>query len=401
MKLTELQTPCYIVHKDILQEGIDLLHDALDTYWGNYICGYSFKTGSLPWALRFLEENGFYAEVVSEDEYRLAKHLGFDRVIYNGPVKGKESFFDALWRGAIINIDSKRELRWLKEYREANEGEEASYMIGLRVNFDLESDVPETSAGAEGSRFGFSYENGEFAEALAELDSMQVPLSGIHLHVGSRTRSVAIYEGIARMACRIIKEHALELKYVDIGGGYFGGMDDRPKYPDYMKAVAAILSDAFDPHDTTLIVEPGTSIITPPIDYMTSVVDVKDTYVKRIVTLDGSRIDVDPLHTKSSYFHEIVYGDGESVRKRKTVPEQVLCGMTCMENDRLTVLSDQPALMEGDRILMHKVGGYTMCLTPLFIRYFPTVYLEENGEHTVIREAWGPDEYCAKSSIIG
>ncbi|MCR4704614.1 MAG: pyridoxal-dependent decarboxylase, partial [Lachnospiraceae bacterium] len=369
--------------------------------WSNYICGYSFKTGSLPWALRFLEENGFYAEVVSEDEYRLAKHLGFDRVIYNGPVKGKESFFDALWRGAIINIDSKRELRWLKEYREANEGEEAKYKIGLRVNFDLESEVPETSAGTDGSRFGFSYENGEFAEALAELDDMQVPISGIHLHVGSKTRSIAIYEGIARMACKVKTEHVLELKYVDIGGGYFGGMDNRPKYPDYIKAVAAILSESFDPHDTTLIVEPGTSLITPPIDYMISVVDVKDTYAKRIVTVDGSRIDVDPLHTKSSYFHEIVYGESESARKRESVPEQVLCGMTCMENDRMMVLQDQPELTEGDRILMHKVGGYTMCLTPLFIRYFPTVYLEENGEHTVIREAWGPDEYCAKSSIIG
>lgn len=398
MKHDDIVTPCYIVKKEVLQEGIDLLHDALDTYWSNYICGYSFKTGSLPWAVRYMKENGFYAEVVSENEYQLAKHLGFDKVIYNGPVKGKDTFMDALWRGSIINIDSAREIDWLKEYVEANPDEEPRYKIGLRVNFDLESEVPETSAGAEGSRFGFSYEKGEFEHAMDRLIDIGVRLSGIHLHVGSKTRSIAIYEGIARMACKIKDEYQLELQYVDIGGGYFGGMDNRPKYPDYMKAVAAVLSESYDPYETTLIVEPGTSLITPPVDYVTSVVDVKDTYANHLVTVDGSRIDVDPLWSKSSYFYDVEYDAcAPSEGERETLDSQVICGMTCIENDRLMKLSNQPRLMEGDRLVFHKVGGYTMCLTPLFIRYFPTVYLEEDGELSVIRDAWGPEEYCAKS----
>ena len=39
----------------------------------------------------------------------------FSNIIYNGPVKGKRTFFHALENGAIINLDAKRELDWLEE----------------------------------------------------------------------------------------------------------------------------------------------------------------------------------------------------------------------------------------------------------------------------------------------
>ena len=58
---------------------------------------------------------GLWAEVVSSDEYNLAKSLGYlpERIIFNGPVKGKEEFIDAVENNAIVNIDSHRELEWL------------------------------------------------------------------------------------------------------------------------------------------------------------------------------------------------------------------------------------------------------------------------------------------------
>ena len=37
------------------------------------------------------------------------------------------------------------------------------------------------------------------------------------------------------------------------------------------------------------------------------------------------------------------------------------------------------ALTVGDLITYHKVGAYTMCLTPLFIKYFTDVYVRDNG----------------------
>ena len=394
MKYQQLETPCYIIHKDELEQGITLLKTALEENWKNSIVGYSFKTNALPWALSQMKAAGFYAEVVSEDEYELAEYMGFEHFIYNGPVKGKDSFLRALKRGAIVNLDAKRELDWLEESGLKD------VKVGLRVNFDLEKMCPgETTPGADGGRFGFSYETGALKEAMNRLERMGVKLSGLHLHVSSRTRSITIYRALAKMACDIKKEYHLKLDYVDIGGGYFGGMDNRPKFPDYMKAIREELLEAYTPEETMLIVEPGTSLITPPIEYLTTVVDCKDTHAGRFVITDGSRSDVDPLHGKTSYFHKLLYAADEEEQgaEREVFEKQVICGYTCMENDRLFTVKEKVGLLPGDQISYQKVGGYTMCLTPLFIRYFPAVYVEEQGEYTCVREHWRAEDYVRKS----
>ena len=399
----EIQTPCYIIHREELNRGIEELKQALAQYWPRAVVGYSFKTNALPWAMLQMKQAGFYAEVVSEDEYDLAAKLGFAHVIYNGPVKGKRSFDDALQRGYIVNLDAKRELDWLEEYAGTD------IAVGLRVNFDVESECPgETSGGQEGSRFGFSYETGEFAEALDRLRQMNIRLAGLHMHCGSKTRSINIYRALARKACELKKEFDLKPDYIDLGGGYFGGMPNKPKFTDYVQAIREELLSAYSPEDTTLIMEPGTSIITPPIEYVVSVVDVKKTYAGQFVVTDGSRIDVDPLHRKSSYFYEVQQSPAASSVQEQTVPQgqerkiiakQTVCGFTCMEDDRLFDMKDQPELRVGDRIAFKKSGGYTMCLTPLFIRYFPRVYVEEAGTYRIVRDAWGPDEYMRGSHL--
>jgi len=201
------------------------------------------------------------------------------------------------------------------------------------------------------------------------------------------------------MACRLKKEYELQLEYVDIGGGYFGGLSNKPQYADYLKAVSEILKQEFDPQHTTLIVEPGTSLICPPIEYVTSVTDVKNTNRNHFVITDGSRIHVDPLMGKKSYFYHIEYEDSEE--KRIQQKKQVISGFTCMENDRLFELTDGPELQTGDRIVYEKVGAYTLCLAPLFIGYYPPVYLEERGKVSCIRHKWGVKEYVSQSVVKG
>ena len=211
-----MKTPYFLIHQSILEEGLDKLYTALENYWPNSVIGYSFKTNSLPWVLSFMKEHGCYAEVVSENEYELAEYIGFEHIIYNGPVKGKDSFLRACEAGHIINLDALREIEWLKEAAYAGK----TINVGLRVNFDLESMCPgEASGGEEGGRFGFNYENGSFLRAVEELKEIRgVRLSGIHLHCSSKTRSLNIYRAIAETACKICKEYGLDLDYVDVGG---------------------------------------------------------------------------------------------------------------------------------------------------------------------------------------
>jgi len=394
----DIKTPYFMIEEKELQNNITDLKNALNQYWDNYKIGYSFKTNSLPWLLNYFKKYGFYAEVVSDDEYQLAYELGYEnhKIIYNGPQKSRETFINALRNKCIVNIDSQRELYWLKELENTN-GEK--FEVGIRVNFELEKYCPNESAmGNEGGRFGFCYENGELKRAIDYIGTLShVSLTGLHLHCSTKTRSLNVYKAISNIACEIKKNYELKLKYIDIGGGFYGGLENKPKFKDYMEVISRELSKEFDKDNIILIVEPGTSLVSSPFSFVTSVIDVKQTTVANFVVTDGSRINIDPLMNKSMYFYKVKYKDNS---QRKILKTQVISGFTCMENDRIFKMENHSQLLIGDKIIYEKVGAYTISLSPLFINYFPDVYVKNDEEIYKVREKWTAKEFLMKSNVM-
>ena len=412
----KIPTPYFLLDEPILQRYFDMLTGALKENWPNYRIGYSFKTNSLPWLVNFYKKQGAYAEVVSKDEYGLAKYLGFQdsEIVYNGPYKDEQSFRDVVLAGGYVNVDSKWELEWLTklseelaegklftsfsdnseantEGRTETNGKVSEIHVGIRVNFNLEQMCPgETTMGETSGRFGFSYENGEFAKALSYVRALpHVKVTGLHLHSSSKSRSVQIFRSIAQMACRLKKEFDLTLSYVDIGGGYCGGMEGRPEYPDYFPAIAEELHKEFDPEQTQLVVEPGISLISKGSFFVTSVIDVRDIRDTRYLITDGSRFNIDATMIKSSYlYHTKLQNPSAPVMER-----QEITGYTCMECDRLFTMENLPELQTGDQIIYENVGGYTISLNPLFIQYFPAVYVRNGEQMMEVRKKWTAKEY--------
>ena len=73
-----------------------------------------------------------------------------------------------------------------------------------------------------------------------------------------------------------------------------------------------------------------------------------------------------------------------------------------MEYDRLFEIQDGPQLQRGDRIIYDTAGGYTMCLNPLFIHYFPPVYVtRRDGSLFTARTQWDVEEFIQKNYIEG
>ncbi len=383
------ETPYFEIDKTMLERGLNLMKAALEKNWNHYLIGYSYKTNALPWVISFFRDKGCCAEVVSESEYRLGQLIGVEKsgFIYNGPIKTKASFQQALIDGCIVNIDSQQEIEWLKELRDYKG------RIGLRVNYDIERDCPgQSQCGSEGGRFGFCYENGELEKALCAVQESGHRIDGLHLHVSSKTRSVDIYRSICRVSCEIARRFNLELSFIDIGGGFFGGLPGKPSFDEYFKACAEILGGTFTPEKTALIVEPGMALIGPPIRYVSSVIDIKDTQYGRFVVTDGSRTGIDPLMKKRSYYWNRI-----GVSDRRIMDKQVICGYTCMEADRLFTAVDTEEFLIGDKIVYDKVGAYTMCLSPLFIQYFPAVYVKDGNEITLVRHPWTAEMYIQGS----
>ena len=389
--MKDQQTPYFLINKKALDNGLDKLNTALNNSWGSYVIGYSYKTNALPWVINYFNEHGCYAEVVSDDEYYLADSIGVKKNhrIYNGIAKSKETFLEAIRYHAIVNIDSEYEIDWLDELSVDNQQNEA-YEVGIRVNFDLEQYCPgQTQCGEDGERFGFCYENGDLKRAIDKIESKGISIAGLHLHKSSKTRMPDIYRAIAEIAVKISQELQLKLSYVDIGGGFFGGLNTKPQFAEYFDMISSILTQHFDPQKTTLIVEPGMALIGAPVDYVTSVVDVKKTIKNTFVITDGSRTQIDPLMTKSAYFYDIERKSEERV----LLGRQIVSGFTCMEHDRLFEVKDDLEIMAGDQIIYHKVGAYTMCLSPLFIKWFPCVYVDDGPNIVKVRDKWTNSEY--------
>lgn len=386
-----LETPYFLIDERELDSNLNQLEEALRKHWDHSIIGYSFKTNGLPWLLNYFKERGIYAEVVSDDEYELAKKLGYEKekIIYNGVAKSKETFIEAIRNGCIVNVDSQRELDWLRELDQSS-GE--IFEVGIRVNFDLERACPnETVMGTEGGRFGFCYENGDLKKAIDTVNALKtISLTGLHLHCSTKTRSLNIYRAISKMACEITQKYSLKLKYVDVGGGFFGGLKDKPQFDEYIEVISSELSKVFKKTETVLIVEPGTSLVSSPFRFVTSVVDVKKTTINHFVTTDGSHININPLKNKGIKFFRVEYRDDAD---RQIIDKQVISGFTCMEDDRIMVLEDAPQVLVGEQVIYEKVGAYSMSLSPLFIKFFPAVYVEKDGVIVEARERWTADHY--------
>lgn len=382
-KLLELETPAYILRRDVLKNSMKSLQKALRTRFTKSIIGYSLKTNSMPFVLKEIKKLGGFAEVVSHDEYELARLCGFDinEIVYNGPLKSKKTFLEAIEGGAIVNIESKREIEWLSFLPSGK-----LFHVGIRVNIDLGAIAPDDAKENEDySRFGFSEENGELTEALSKIATLKnVSVKGLHAHRTTASRATTTYKNIALYVGKLAEKHQLELSYIDIGGGFYGIMKDKPTFEEYSREIADGLSRFFDLQQLTVVVEPGNAIVASAFDFLSSVIDVKKVRDFYVVTTNGSRNDLDPFYKKSSYFKDILAANSDAAN----VEKQIVAGGTCLEYDKIFEIENEKLLSADDLILYRSVGAYTMTMSPLFIRFFPNVYLEDAGSYSLVRKRW-------------
>ncbi len=377
-------TPAFVFDVPKLDKFVTRFQQALATHWPNSILSYSFKTNSLPWLLSYMRQRQVWAEVVSDTEYELALALGYtpDRIVFNGPIKGRDRLWASLCQGSVVNLDAKREVAWTVEL--ASSMPERQLAVGLRVNWDLNSRCPdESTSGSEDSRFGFNPENGELGRAIAELTAAGVRIAGLHMHRNSLSQSLCVYKAASEVAAAIITQHGLELDWVDVGGGFFGHEDGHPSFADYVTIIRETLEPVVDIEKTKLIVEPGASLVAVPLEFHASVLDVRDINSKTYVVTNASRTNIDPLFRRKRPFQHRLDTAATTTRA-----EQIIGGFTCMEDDRLMRITDAPALEVGDRIVFYKVGGYTMCYQAhLFIQFPPAVYARTEDGLTLIRSS--------------
>ena len=141
-----------------------------------------------------------------------------------------------------------------------------------------------------------------------------------------------------------------------------------------MQEYAKVISENLDIKPLPkLILEPGSAMCSTVVDYLTSVVSVKDMRKSLLVLLDGSSLHINPFQ----YEREGQYVLDDKSMENEIVDEQILCGATCLEKDRFVSVKNFRALKKGEIVRFINVGGYTMSFLSDFILAKPGVYVED------------------------
>lgn len=382
--IDNLKTPCYIINEEEYIKNIQELKKEFNNKWNNnVILGYSFKTNHFPYLINKAKELGLWAEVVSYEEYLHAQKLGFksNEIIYNGP-QFKSNLIQAVTSGSVINIDNNEELQKIIKNKKLILKND--YTLGIRVNFDLEALCPgETTVGKEVGRFGFCLENGEFSKAINLCKNNGITIKGIHLHTSTSSRSLNIYKNICNTAAKIISENNLsDIEYIDIGGGLFGGnfFKGKPSVAEYADTICTELKKNNISNSIKLILEPGAVILATAIDYLVSVVNIRNIRDKRVITVDGTSLHINPFMNKHETPFTMINGGNASSH------EQIVGGSTCMELDRFYPRGLCTAINNNTKLLFHCAGAYTMIHNSYFINTPPCVYIHTHDEYSLCRD---------------
>ena len=352
---------------------------------------WSYKTNYLDAICRIFHEEGWWAEVVSEHEYEMARRLGVPgaQILFNGPYKPEAALRRAIAEGARIHLDHYDELYLLESLaRELGR----TVPVTLRLSMD-------TGIYPAWDRFGFNLDNGEALDAARRLRAGgRLQLTGLHAHIGTFILDPDAYGNLARklsaFALQLQREQGVEIEYLDLGGGfasrntlhsqYAPGTDSSPSLERYAEAItSALLAAGFPPDRLPLLVlETGRALVDDAGSLLTRVVGHKrlPSGVRSLI-LDAG---VNSLFTAFWYRHEVLPAEENG----GMLEETVLYGPLCMNIDVVRPSILLPPLEAGDALVIRPVGAYNVTQWLQFIRMRPAVVLVgEQGEVDVIREA--------------
>tara|TARA_B110000977_G_scaffold201848_1_gene299279 strand:- start:4134 stop:5372 length:1239 start_codon:yes stop_codon:yes gene_type:complete len=382
----------YIAKTENFNKNYFSLKHEFQKHYQNTNIAYSYKTNYLPTFCREVLKNGGFAEVVSSMEAELALEIGVPpaKIFFNGPFKDETYLEKFLALGGTINIDCIEEFL---EIKEISKRLKLPCSVGIRCNFDIDDGVI--------SRFGFDVEDGIVFDIL-HLISLEehINLNGLHCHFASR--SLESWKNATKMMCEFLSKLSSEtktsLKYVSLGGGLYGDMDEDlrtqfkqniPTFKEYAQVSAYEFSkfvQQINLADLTLIIEPGTALVADALDFVTEIQSIKLVRGEVFVTTNGSSFNLGTAKSEINLPFEIINYSDDS--HRLALKNAKVVGYTCIEGDVLhSSFSAEVAV--GDLIVFKEAGSYSIVMKPPFI--LPNVAIVEvDGEgydHKIVKRA--------------
>ncbi|XP_039511506.1 ornithine decarboxylase-like [Pimephales promelas] len=311
-------------------------------------------------------------DCASKTEIQLVQSVGVDssRIIYANPCKQVSQIKYASDHGVqMMTFDSDVELMKVSRYHD-------SAKLVLRIATDDSKAVCRLSV-----KFGATLKSSRLL--LERAKELGLDVIGVSFHVGSGCTDPESYRQ-ALSDARCVFDMGVELGYnmtlIDIGGGFPGLDDTKPKFEEF----AAVINPALDkyfPADSgvRIISEPGRFYVESAYTLAVNIIAKK--VIMKEQSASDEEDDMTNERTLMYYVNDGVYGSFNCIltshehvlpvlyKKPKPDERMYPCsiwGQTCAGLDRIVEQCSLPDMQVGDWLLFENMGAYTVAASSTF-----------------------------------
>ncbi len=354
--LKKNKTPFYIYSEN--QIALNFLKFFNTFKKSNPLICFAAKSNSNLSILRILGKLGSGADVVSGGELLKALKAGIKpkKIVFSGVGKTEEELKIAINKKILlINCESESEAKLVNNLAKKL-GEKVS--IGFRLNPNVDAKTHKNiSTGKAENKFGLSIKN--FKDFLKTTKSFKnIKLEALSVHIGSQILSDAPFRKTLNVMSKLIKELKLNLKYVDLGGGFGINYNDKEK-PINLSRYSKLVNNFSKKLNCRIIFEPGRFIIGNTGLLISKIQFIKKGTKKHFIILDAGMND---FMRPALYdaFHKIIPISKKSTRMKGKIE---FVGPICESTCKFGVYKNFTKINENEFVAITNVGAYGSSLS--------------------------------------
>ena len=354
--LKKNKTPFYIYSEN--QITYNFLKFANTFRKTNPLICFAAKSNSNSNILRILGRLGAGADVVSGGELLKALKAGIkpNKIVFSGVGKTEEELKIAInKRILLINCESESEAKLVNNLAKKLK---KKVSIGFRLNPNVDAKTHKNiSTGKAENKFGLSIKN--FKIFLKTINSFKnIKLDALSVHIGSQILNDSPFRKTLNVMSKLIKELKLNLKYVDLGGGFGINYTDKEK-PINLNKYSKLVHNFAKKLKCRIIFEPGRSIIGNTGLLISKIQFIKKGTNKNFIILDAGMNDfMRPALYEA--FHKIIPISKKSSRMKDKIE---FVGPICESTCKFGVYKNYPKVNENDFVAITNVGAYGSSLS--------------------------------------
>lgn len=374
-------TPFYAYDRHLLRTRVESLRRRLPDA---VRLSYAIKANPMPALVAFMAQLVDGLDVASALEMKTAldTETAPEHVSFAGPGKRPSELAQAVAAGILLEIESESELRRIADIAEDSG---IRPRVAVRVNPDFAVRGSAMRMGGGAAQFGVDAER--VPALIDEIQSADLDFMGLHIFSGSQNLDAellgTIQEQTVELALRIAREAKVELRHLNLGGGfgvpYFP--KDRPlDIEPLCEGLARLVEErlARDAPQARLVIELGRYLVAEAGIYVARIVDRKESRGTTFLITDGG------LHHQlaaSGNFGQVIrrnYPVAIGTRMQEDSAETVqVVGCLCTPLDLLANKIEVPRSDIGDLVVVFLSGAYGRSASP-------TDFLSHPAPHEVL-----------------